>query len=692
MVCLLAIASVAQPADIVLPLDFADPQGCNVPFIENTIPMVFVNTTLEDCAPGFCIYTKNPGQVMLAPCRLTGSLLQVPIISKIEIDIVDYCGSGCTMGFLYDIGGLPIASSTNTVVAGPETMIIQPLVAVPCHSFAVSSCEAIILEIRIYVSPSTMILSGDITYSAAGACTGGIDLTVTNGTPPYTYAWSNQATSPNLTNLCPGTYSVTVTDDNNYTVDSFFDVFYEIEFNGTPTPASGASACDGSVLLAPTGGESPYTYLWSNGASTPDISSLCPGTYTATITDANNYQIDSFFDITYQIEIPSKTLPIEFPDPLTCLVPVIENGVEMSVIPTTGEDCAPGACNFIKDPGQIFLGPARLHGVLLGEGIIEKIEIDIIDNCGPACTRAFLYDVGGLTIANDANTATGFSTLTLIPSTPQVCGAFAVSSCQGIVLEVRIYVASQPLDLSGVVVDASSVANCNGSIDVSVTGGTTPYTYAWSNQATSQDLSQLCPGTYTVSVTDATGFVVDSFFDVFYEIDLNEVVTHTTGVSNCDGVIALNPQGGVPPYTYLWSNGMVTSTIAGLCVGPYTVTVTDGANFSVDSFFDITYQIELPGACCLPNGTCISETATNCNTAGGTFHGSSVSCSSVNCWSTTNAFSLTVDQQGIPIAGGGTGNYDDPFQNPSDFNGWYYYPNTNWWNIWFYDHPYDPTK
>lgn len=124
-----------------------------------------------------------------------------------------------------------------------------------------------------------------------GSSTGAIDLTVTDGTAPYAYLWSNGATTEDISGIPAGTYSVTITDANKCVahVESIIvaQPLTEVKATAVVTNISVFGAKDGAIDLTPTGGIAPYTFLWNTEATTEDISGLEPGTYSVTITDAN---------------------------------------------------------------------------------------------------------------------------------------------------------------------------------------------------------------------------------------------------------------------------------------------------------------------------------------------------------------------------------------------------------------------
>jgi hypothetical protein len=121
--------------------------------------------------------------------------------------------------------------------------------------------------------------------------TGAINITASGGAPPYTYAWSNSAISEDLSGISGGTYTVTVTDTNGCIITEDFTVNQPLENLTSIISPPAAILCNGDATgvidLTISGGTSPYTVLWNNGATTQDLSGLLAGDYNVTITDAN---------------------------------------------------------------------------------------------------------------------------------------------------------------------------------------------------------------------------------------------------------------------------------------------------------------------------------------------------------------------------------------------------------------------
>ena len=120
----------------------------------------------------------------------------------------------------------------------------------------------------------------------------------------------------------------------------------------------------------------------------------------------------------------------------------------------------------------------------------------------------------------------------------------------------------------------------DGFINTTVSGGTAPYSFLWSNGATTQNISGLTAGLYGVTVTDANGCVVEDSYTLSQpppaaNLEVLGTVTDVTCFGFSDGAIELFATGGVPPYNFAWSNGANTQNLSGLSGGVYGVTVTD---------------------------------------------------------------------------------------------------------------------
>ena len=153
---------------------------------------------------------------------------------------------------------------------------------------------------------TTLNATAEITNeSTQGAANGAIDLTVTGGTSPYSFSWSNDADTEDIDNLSAGTYDVTIYDADSASVSYSYDVNIEQTEGDSTETDSTSNPCDnfygeiyvdnatqgnnnGAIYLNISGGTSPYTYAWNTGATTRDIDGLAPGHYTVDVADSND--------------------------------------------------------------------------------------------------------------------------------------------------------------------------------------------------------------------------------------------------------------------------------------------------------------------------------------------------------------------------------------------------------------------
>ena len=126
---------------------------------------------------------------------------------------------------------------------------------------------------------------------------------------------------------------------------------------------------------------------------------------------------------------------------------------------------------------------------------------------------------------------------------------------------------------------------CNGSNDgtatASVSGGTPPFEFLWSDGQTTQQATGLVAGDYSVTVTDANNCSTEGNISVGQNPDVfeaNSVFNAVTCPSGNDGTISVSPSGAVSPYTYEWNTGSTDSVLTNLSVGTYVVTIYDFFN------------------------------------------------------------------------------------------------------------------
>ena len=162
------------------------------------------------------------------------------------------------------------------------------------YSFLVTDSSGCLFSDTIFISEPDMLVVDSVlinNVNCFGGSNGSIDISVLGGTPFYSYLWSNGSTSEDVFSLSSGSYFVMLTDSNGCTTTSNTYVITEptqIQNVAVVTPVSCFSGNDGSIDITTSGGIPLYSYLWSNGDTTEDISGLSSGTYLIETTDNNN--------------------------------------------------------------------------------------------------------------------------------------------------------------------------------------------------------------------------------------------------------------------------------------------------------------------------------------------------------------------------------------------------------------------
>ena len=374
-----------------------------------------------------------------------------------------------------------------------------------------------------------------------GSNNGSLTVTVAEGKEPYTYSWSTGATTSSIDNLTPGNYSVTVKDASGkeLTLEGVIGQPQKIELSATITNEN-CGGKNGAVNLTATGGTGIYAFIWSNGATTEDINALAAGTYTLTVKDENGCEANSTFMITDQAS-------------LTITASIIMAGC--------------GQTNGALD--VVVSGGTEPYSYQWSNGAITQD----LQNLGPGTYRVTIKDANGCVAES----------------------AFAIKE-------------NNTLKLTYAVTQTSCLDDASGAIDLIVTGGTAPYTYVWSNNATTQDISGLTYGFYTATVTDAAGCTSSVRISVTKKsFQVSEQVVQPACDNSQGGSVTLNPVNGVEPYTYVWSNGATTNTIDGLTPDIYTVKVTDATGCSRDLAYVISDATGISSSASVTNDQCNAQ-------------------------------------------------------------------------------------
>jgi len=305
------------------------------------------------------------------------------------------------------------------------------------------------------------------------------------------------------------------------------------------TPASDSSLCNGQ-LTAVASGQAPFTYNWTCNNGTcigytgNTVSNACPGViYTVTVADANGCVTSASVVVTY-----TNTNPC----------------VGLSVVANPTNASSQNVCD-----GQV---QANAFG-----GTLPYTYL--ISGNGYTITGGPLFDslcVGNYQLSvTDALGCNAQNTFSLTGNN---------SPCSGF----TGYISS--------VTFANDTNSCDGVIMSAVSGGTSPYSYSWSDGSTASNITSACSGfEYTVCITDMNGCqVCDSVImgdsSLINCSDFNAAInsTNVTLSGLCDGTASITVNGGLSPYVYSWSSGHSTQSVIDLCEGSYIVSVMDANN------------------------------------------------------------------------------------------------------------------
>jgi hypothetical protein len=373
------------------------------------------------------------------------------------------------------------------------------------------------------------------------------------GQAPYNFNWSNgnlnikNTSKDTLNDLLSGIYNVTVTDVFGCVVKKDSIQFVNpVELNINLIDAKNVnckSDTTGTIDINIFGGVLPYQILWNNGKTTSNINNLPAGNYKATVTDANNcVQISNGFEIS---EPQNKLLN---------QIDSVKNG-----------DCG------LSPDGKIFL-----------------------TTNGGEFPYKYLWN-NGMTTNNIQN----------LPSGKYVCRVSDALNCVRYSDTINL---AQPNSNISILINEVKNNKCaigfNGMIDITTFGGNTPYKYKWSNGASTEDLTNVAAGNYTVTITDFNNCKqVSSTINVSSpdSIRFTVLFRKKASTSNAsDGYLVYKITGGAPPYKLTSSSGvnktLAQDTIKGLQNGtPYDFAIQDANDCVVfkNNIFVLTENLDI---------------------------------------------------------------------------------------------------
>jgi len=485
-----------------------------------------------------------------------------------------------------------------------------------------------------------------------GAATGSITAVV-NGTPPLQFVWTKDGdasfTAPNqasITGLTAGTYTLSLTDASGDPAEtSSVEINEPLEFLGataTVTATSCASLNDGEINISTTGGKAPYRYSL-NGSATQNsttFSGLTAGVYTVTVFDANNceFVIDTIpvnsaiaiaitTDVVLNVtesgqsdgaistSISGGALPYNFswsgPNGFTATTKDITNlaeGIHILTV-TDANNCSSSQEFNITEPSELTVTATQSLFLDCNGDDYAEIVATVTGGIPNYSYQWFQIEDGSNNQLNE--TSNILANLSVGSYFVMVTDANNVSKTSNTVSVTE----PDSLNISVLTkVDVLCSEETTGSIQIAVSGGTSPYTFYWNGDLSTPNLSNLAAGDYFLEVIDANGCSDDLVVTVASPTDplriQDATVINASDYQATDGSLSIAVAGGVPDYSFEWrrvSDNTVISNqsgISNLAAGFYEVFITDANTCAISK----TYEITQPDI--------IEETITNPTCAG----------------------------------------------------------------------------
>jgi gliding motility-associated-like protein len=427
-----------------------------------------------------------------------------------------------------------------------------------------------------------------------GGNSGAINLSVTGGTPSYTFMWNDGATTQNRTTVTAGNYSVTTTDNNLCSVVTSIIITEPLALNASETHTNVLchSGTNGSINIVATNGTAPYSFIWNDGNTLPGRTNLAAGNYNVTVSDNNLCSVSTSVNIsepllltanemhtdvlcnggntgTITIAVAGGTIPYSYAwdDGITSLNRNAISAGNYTLTITDNNLCNTSVSVTISEP--LALSVSETHQNVLCYG----------GSSGSAIVAAAGGTQPYSVVWNDNNTLFSRNNLQ--------AGNYSATVSDGhqCTANISIVITEPP----AIIVllnktDVSCHGFADGTITSTVSGGTPTYTYVWSDNQTTLNRNNLLAANYVLTVTDNNSCTASASATISEPNAL--AVTANANNITCngynDGTVTLAISGGIVPYSYFWNDGSQNMNRTGLAAGNYSVTIHD-AHLCTDS-------------------------------------------------------------------------------------------------------------
>ncbi len=598
----------------------ADRMNCELQGTENGLLAYYKFNQGSDAADNTAITTLTATtgtDATLINFGLNGAtsnwLADSPVITDTSIPDAPVASNQwhCTTSTVADLTATGTGGTLNwyNVASGGTVLATTDLLTNATYYVAemnANGCESD--RTTVVVSILTASIDSQTDILCNGLATGSATVNATGGIAPYSYTWDNAAITASITDVLAGTYTVTVTDANGCTATTSVTITEPTALSAvisSQTNISCNGSNDGAATVNATGGTAPYTYIWNNGATTASITDVLAGNYTVTVTDANGCTA-------------STSVTITEPAPVFTNITYVYDETFVN-----GQSYCPGSANY--DNWGIFrgnidttlnysritlLGSALPGGITctdpsavnqiaqaLATGTAVSVTVNgnvwnVAVGCKTSCTIE--GDAIELNVNNGINGCSCGNGPTIRPCIGNInWGGLSGTACGASTQNIRVELVGSNIEISNV--------SCNGADDGAITleslGGVAPYTFSWSpgnptGQGTNS-ISELAPGEYDVTVTDANGCTKTATATVTEPDVLVAAVLVNNNVScngGSDGTATASVTGGTAPYSYLWddTDASTTASVSTFAAGTYNVTVTDANGCTATTSVTIT--------------------------------------------------------------------------------------------------------
>ncbi|MBK8328529.1 MAG: gliding motility-associated C-terminal domain-containing protein [Bacteroidetes bacterium] len=564
-------------------------------------------TDILNCTTNVIVNVVNP-----APVTFSNVSIVEPLCTGDSNGTINVTATGGTGVYTYVLN--PGAVTNNTG--------IFPNLGIGTYTITVTdinNCSTSTTVVMTQPNPMAWTVNTFVSPTCNGVIDGSIQVTATGGVGIINYLLLPNGTVNNtgfFNNINAGIYTVNATDANGCSISTTINVTQPPALtitNITSTPPSCIPGNDGTVTITVSGGTSPYNYNIGAGNQLSNIFTLLAGgTYTITVTDANNCTLTNVVSLTNP---GAPTVSNVTPTNATC------NGSNDGGITITTIGGTP-PITYTLLPGGAF----NNTGIFTGLGPnIYTINVSDANGCTTVATATITAPASILftslvntsvscfggndgTIVANVNGGIGVITYILLPvNVTNITGVFSnltagiytitatdVNGCS--TSSTTTIIEPAQLVWGNVVIGNVSCNNGNdGNIAVTTSGGTGIITYTLlpvNISNTSGTFSNLTFGTYTVQAVDANGCSISTIVDVLQSTPIvitSIVSTVPTCVPGNDATITMTANGGLLPYNYnIGFGNQLSNVFTNAGAGNYTVTITDANGCTATSAFAVT--------------------------------------------------------------------------------------------------------